>query len=105
MEKATNVIVFQVSFGWTDLGTWGALYLLAEKDSENNYVRVSEKIIDTTTNSILFSTENEKLMVVKGLDNYMVVNTEDVLMICPRTEGKFKEVMADLAANEKSKFM
>ena len=44
-------------------------------------------------------------MVVKGLDNYMVVNTEDVLMICPRTEGKFKEVMADLAANEKSKFM
>lgn len=105
MEKATNVIVFQVSFGWTDLGTWGALYLLAEKDSENNYVRVSEKIIDTTTNSILLSTENEKLMVVKGLDNYMVVNTEDVLMICPRTEGKFKEVMADLAANEKSKFM
>lgn len=105
MEKATEVIVFQASFGWTDLGTWEALYLQADKDENNNFIRVPQKIIDTTSDSIVFSSEENKLLVVKGLENYMVVNTDDVLMICPRTEGKFKEVIADLAANEKSKFM
>ena len=105
MEKATNVVVFQASFGWTDLGTWEALYLHVDKGQGDNFVRAQQHIIDSTNDSIVFSTQPDKLMIVKGLDNYMVVNTEDVLLICLRRDGKFKEVIADLAANEKSKYM
>ncbi len=105
MEKTKHAWVFQASFGWTDLGTWESLFLHAEKDDRNNLIKCNEQIIDTTTNSIIVSKEPNKLVVVKGLDRYMVVNTDDVLMICPREDGKFKEVIADLAVNEKSKYM
>ena len=62
-------------------------------------------MIDSTSDCIIVSHEKNKLVVVKGLSNYMVVNTDDVLMICPREEGKFKEVIADLAVNDKSRYM
>ena len=62
-------------------------------------------MIDTTTDSVIVSHEKDKLVVVKGLSNYLVINTDDVLMICPREEGKFKEIITDLAVNEKSRYM
>lgn len=105
MEKTKHAWVFQASFGWTDLGTWESLFLHADKDGNNNLIKCGENLVDTTTDSIIVSKEQDKLIVVKGLDRYMVINTDDVLMICPREDGKFKEVIADLAVNEKSKFM
>ena len=105
MEKTKDAWVFQASFGWSDLGTWGSLYLHAPKDSKENLIKCKERMIDSTKGSIVFSTEKDKLVVVKGLEDYLVVNTDDVLMICPRADAKFKEVIADLAVNDKSKFM
>ena len=105
MEKTSRAWVFQASFGWTDLGTWESLYLHAAKNSDRNLIKCPDSMIDTTTDSIIVSQEKDKLVVVKGLSNYLVVNTEDVLMICPRDEAKFKEVITDLAVNERSKYM
>ena len=62
-------------------------------------------MIDTTKDSVIISTRDSQLVVVKGLENYMVVNTDDVLLIIPRSGAKFKEVMADLAVNDKSSYM
>ena len=105
MEKTSRAWVFQASFGWTDLGTWESLYLHAPKDDSRNLIKCHDTMIDSTSDCIIVSHEKNKLVVVKGLSNYMVVNTDDVLMICPREEGKFKEVIADLAVNDKSRYM
>ncbi len=105
MEKTRRAWVFKASFGWTDLGTWESLFLHAQKDEDGNMTRCDDSIIDRTSNSIILSEEKEKLVIVKDLEGYLVVNTDDVLMICPREEAKFKEVLTDLAAKEKSKFM
>ena len=105
MEKTSRAWVFQASFGWTDLGTWESLYLHAPKDDSHNLIKCHDTMIDSTSDCIIVSHEKNKLVVVKGLSNYMVVNTDDVLMICPREEGKFKEIIADLAVNDKSRYM
>lgn len=105
MEKSRNVVVFKASFGWTDLGTWESLYLFASKDNDGNLIKSAQRMIDTTKDSLIISTRDSQLMVVKGLKNYMVVNTDDVLLIVPRSGAKFKEVMADLAVNDKSSYM
>ncbi len=105
MEKTRGAWVFKASFGWTDLGTWESLFLHADKDVDGNMTKCDDSIIDRTHNSIILSGEKDKLVVVKDLSGYLVVNTDDVLMICPREEAKFKEVLTDLAAKDKSKFM
>jgi mannose-1-phosphate guanylyltransferase len=105
MEKTSRAWVFQASFGWSDLGTWESLFLHADKDRNDNLVKCADSMIDSTTGSVIVSHEKDKLVVVKGISNYLIVNTDDVLMICPRDDAKFKEVIADLAVNEKSKYM
>ena len=75
------------------------------RHGSRNLIKCPDSMIDSTTDSVIISHEKDKLIVVKGLDNYLVVNTDDVLMICPRDEGRFKEVIADLAVNDKSKYM
>ncbi|HIZ87974.1 MAG TPA: mannose-1-phosphate guanylyltransferase [Candidatus Coprenecus pullistercoris] len=105
MEKTSRAWVFQASFGWSDLGTWESLYLHAAKDSDRNLVKCTDTMIDSTSGCVVISQEKDKLVVVKGMKDYLIVNTDDVLMICPRDDSKFKEILADLAVNEKSRFM
>lgn len=104
MEKTGKSWVFEASFGWSDLGTWESLYVQSEKDEKNNMISVGESMIGDVTNSIVVSQEKDKLIVVKGLDNFMVVNTNDVLMICPKDEASFKNIITDLTVNELTKF-
>ena len=105
MEKTSRAWVFQASFGWSDLGTWESLYLHAEKDANGNLIKCNDSLIDSTSGSVIISREKDKLVVVKGMKDYLIINTDDVLMICPRDGAKFKEIITDLAVNEKSKFM
>lgn len=104
MEKTTKALVFQASFGWSDLGTWESLFIHSDKDSSDNMIKADECMIEGTKESIIVSNEKGKLIVIKGLDNYMIINTDDVLMICPRDEKQFKEVITDLPLNNKSKY-
>lgn len=104
MEKTDRSWVFEASFGWSDLGTWDSLYVQSEKDEKNNMIQLGERMIEGVNNSIIVSKEKDKLIVVKGLDGYMVINTDDVLMICPKDDGSFKNIITDLAVNELTKF-
>ena len=54
--------------------------------------------------SIIVSSEEDKLVVVKGLKDYMVINTDDVLLVCPRDSVRFKNVITDLTLNEFDKY-
>lgn len=104
MEKTEKSWVFEATFGWSDLGTWESLYFHSVKDLDNNLIRVPNAMLDQVSNSVVMSNEKDKLVVVKGLKDYMVISTKDVLMICPRNEKDFKAVLTDLVANNLIKF-
>ena len=104
MEKTGRSWVFEASFGWSDVGTWDALYHLGEKDENNNLMSVGDSMIDKVEGSIIVSNEEDKLVVVKGLKDFMVINTDDVLLICPRDNVRFKNVITDLTVNEFNKY-
>ncbi|MHA4737215.1 mannose-1-phosphate guanylyltransferase [Dyadobacter sp. MSC1_007] len=93
MEKAENVHVVLSSFGWSDLGTWKSLYEVSEKDANLN-VTEGNLILHNTTNSII-KTPKDKLVVVNGLDGFIVAEFDGVLLICKKEdEQKVKEFVA-----------
>ncbi len=79
MEKADNVYVIPSSFGWSDLGTWNSAYENLQKDSHANAVSSHNAMLIDTTNSIVHAKDN-KLIVIQGLTDYIVVDTDDVLL-------------------------
>lgn len=85
MEKADNVCVECVSFGWSDLGTWSALYDHSPKNSENNVTQQC-KILSYNASGNIFAVKSDKLVVVDGLKDYIVADADDVLLICPKSE-------------------
>ena len=85
MEKAENVYVHSGDFGWSDVGTWGSVYQQSRKDRYAN--ALSDNVIKTyDTRNSLISIPEGKVAVVSGLKDYIVVDTDDVLMICPKHE-------------------
>jgi len=104
MEKTEKAVVYPASFGWSDLGTWEALYSEAIRDENGNHVVGEETLVSEVKESIVMTQEKNKLVVVKGLQNYMVINTDDVLLVCPRDEAAFKGVLTDLPLNEFMKY-
>ena len=85
MEKAENVYVRCGDFGWSDVGTCGSLYQLSRKDKYAN-VKPSERCYTYNTRSSMVSLPKGKVAIINGLRDYIVVDTEDVLLICPRAE-------------------
>ena len=85
MERAENVYVHRGDFGWSDVGTWGSAYQHSRKDSYANAVNSKQIHTYDTRNSLIFIPEN-KAAIVSGLKDYIVVDTEDVLMICPMSD-------------------
>lgn len=105
MEKAKNVDVILGDFGWSDLGTWGSVYDQMNKD-ENDNVGMAGEIRSYDTHHSIVKVPNDKLAVVQGLTNYIVIDTEDVLLICQKDEEqKIKQFVADLKEAGKKKFL
>ncbi|MCP4883951.1 MAG: mannose-1-phosphate guanylyltransferase [Flavobacteriales bacterium] len=92
MEKALNVFVMGTDFGWNDLGTWGSLYDKLDKDKTENAIVYSKGyFIDAKNNMI--STTQGKNIVVAGISDYIIVETDDTIMIYPKSEEQnIKEV-------------
>ncbi|MDR2824171.1 MAG: mannose-1-phosphate guanylyltransferase, partial [Prevotellaceae bacterium] len=85
MEKASNVYVICAEFGWTDLGTWGSLYEISQKDENQNAMLACDaNFYDSTNNLVVL--EKGKLAVIQGLDDSIVVESDNVLLICKKTE-------------------
>ncbi len=95
MEKADNVYVETVSFGWNDLGTWSALYDLSPKNSEAN-VTQNCNVLAYNSHGNIFAIRGEKLIVVDGLVDYIISDADGVLLICPKArEQKIKQMVTD----------
>jgi mannose-1-phosphate guanylyltransferase len=97
MEKADNVYVLPSDFGWSDLGTWASIYDLAEKDYVGNAVIPSEKVIMYDSSNCMVNVPGEKLVILQGLHDFIVVEANNTLLICPRDqEQNVKKVVADV---------
>ena len=86
LEKAKDVNVMHCSFGWADLGTWHGIYEAEHKVEGNNVVLNSDVIIDNAHNNII-KIPRGHLAVINGLDGYIVVEKDDILLICPREDS------------------
>lgn len=94
MEKAEDVFVVMGDFGWSDLGSWLSLHETKNKDSNNNVVDANAILYDTKDCFIKVSPE--KLVVIEGLENYLINESENVLLICKLdTERKFRAFVND----------
>jgi mannose-1-phosphate guanylyltransferase len=106
MEKADNVYVLPSAFGWSDLGTWASIYDLAEKDYVGNVVIPSEKVIMYDSSNCMVNVPGEKLVILQGLHDFIVVESNNTLLICPRDqEQNVKQVVADVKAKFGTKFI
>jgi mannose-1-phosphate guanylyltransferase len=98
LEKANNVYVLPATFDWNDLGTWGSLHEKLDKDHQNNAVVNATVILENASNNIIRSNA-QKLVVIDGLDDYIIVDNDNVLMIYPKSkEQDIKKITA--RANE-----
>jgi len=99
LEKADNVYTIPADIGWSDLGTWASLHAVGEKDTFNNMVNLERIHLNETSNCIIHLPK-DKAAVIRGLDNYIVVDDGEVLLIYPKSdEQEIKQVakkMVDL---------
>lgn len=100
MEKADNVYMLCVDFGWADLGTWGSLYDLAPKDEQKNAILKTNTMLYESTNNIITLDNKDRLVVIQGLDGYIVAESGNVLLICQKEEEqRIKQFVADARLN------
>ena len=105
MEKARNVFVIPSYFGWCDLGTWESAYENTNKDYLGNAV-IGGNVMIIDASECMVKAPNEKLVVVQGLEHFIVVDTPDVLLICERNrEQQIKEYVAEVKRNKGEKFL
>lgn len=104
MEKASSVFVVLADFTWSDLGSWNALHEHGEKDEKGNVVQANVLLYDTK--NTLVKGSKDKLIVVQGLDNYLVTECDNVIMICRRdNEQKFRDFVADTKDKKGKEFL
>jgi mannose-1-phosphate guanylyltransferase len=97
--------VIPASFGWSDLGTWASAYDTLEKDYLENAVAGNNVIIIDATKNMVHA-DNKKLILLQGLEDFIVVDTKDVLLICKKDkEQEIKEYVAEVKRNKGDKFI
>ncbi len=93
LEKADNVYVLLATFDWNDLGTWGSLYDKLDKTVDQNAV-VHARVLSQDASGNMIRTSNDKIVVVDGLQDYIIVDKEEVLLIYPKNkEQDIKQVL------------
>ncbi len=102
MEKTDNAWVYPARFRWADIGNWESLYdYLAHHDDNGNAMNlVGKGRIKECRDNIIYSDNPGKLLAIRGLENFIVIDTKDVLMICPRDEEKLQDFLSSLAMPE-----
>ena len=96
MEKASNVYVKTVDFGWSDLGAWKALYDASPHNSDGN-VTQNCKVISSDCTGSIFASEGDKIIVATGLKDFIVADTHNALLICPlEEEQKIRNMVNDV---------
>ena len=105
MEKAPNVYVETVDFGWNDLGTWRSLYDHSPKNKDGNVTQNCKALMFNSRNNIV-AVKGDKLVVASGLEGYIVADVDDALLIVPlEEEQKIKHYVNDVKAKFGDKYL
>ena len=99
MEKAPNVAVVLSDFGWSDLGTWGALHEKLALDEQGNGTTGAELWAHDAAGNVVATdaAEAKKLVAIRGLNDFIVVDTNDALLICPKSEEQWiKQLVTEM---------
>lgn len=105
MEKAHNVCVYAADCGWSDLGTWGALYEISEKDSAGNVIG-GNKTKTYNSHNCIIRVPKDKAVVVQGLDDFIVIENENVLLICKKeNEQQIRQYVNDVQIDLGDKYV
>jgi mannose-1-phosphate guanylyltransferase len=105
MEKAGNVFVVLGDFGWSDLGSWSSLHEIRENNGDENVISANSLTYEVK-NSLIMSDKKEKLIVVQGLDGYLVADSDDVLLICEKdNEKQFRSFVSDVKNEKGEKYI
>jgi mannose-1-phosphate guanylyltransferase len=105
MEKADNVSVVLSDFGWSDLGTWGSLHAQMKRDENDNAINAKQVITYDARGNII-NMPPDVLAVVRGLENFIVVQSKGVLLICPKSdEQRIRDIVNDIRIEKGEKFV
>ena len=105
MEKAENVYVECVDFGWSDLGTWGSLYENSPKNIAGNVTQMCNVLAYNSSGNI-FMAPDDKLVVIDGLKDFIVADASDVLLICPKSEEqRIRQMVNDVQQRFDDKYL
>ncbi len=106
MERADNVYVETVSFGWSDIGTWGSLYDMSPKNRDGNVTQRCRVLAYNASGNIFAVKDDDKLVVVDGLRDYIIADTDDVLLICPQSEEqRIRQMVNDVKVTFGDKYL
>lgn len=107
LEKAKNVYVIPADLGWSDLGTWTSVYENASKDENKNAFKSKHILTYNCSNTIIKLKNNNKAAIIDGLKDYIVIDTEKALLICPKENDQLiKDYVLELKNFKKGeKFM
>ena len=105
IEKADNVYVIPSEFGWSDLGTWGSLYENSTRDSNDNAV-VGRKTMLYDSKNCIINMPKDKLVVLQGLDGYIVVESDGILLICKKdSEQEIRQMVSNVKAQRGEEYI
>lgn len=105
MEKADNVYVLASDFGWSDLGTWGSLYETRQKNKDGNTI-VGNNVMMYDSHNCIVNMPKDKLVVLQGLEGYIVVEDEGTLLVCRKDdEQQIRQFVNDVMIEKGEKFV
>jgi mannose-1-phosphate guanylyltransferase len=97
--------VIPANFGWSDLGTWNSAYDNMDKDHLDNAVSGKNVLVIDATHCMV-KTMDDKLVVLQGLDNFIVIDTPDVLLICSKdNEQQIRDYVGDIKRHKGEKYL
>jgi mannose-1-phosphate guanylyltransferase len=105
MEKASNVFVIISDFGWSDLGTWGSLYENRQRDKNGNAV-IGKNVMLYDTKNCLIHMPADKMVLLQGLNDYIVVESDNILMIVKKEdEQNIRQFVNDVMIEKGEQFI
>lgn len=106
IEKAENVYVLPSEFGWSDLGTWKSLYEITEKQQDENVLIGDEIELHESSGNLVYTECPKKIVVLEGVNNMFVLDTEDALLVCPvEKEQEVKRIVGELKLKYKGSYI
>ena len=104
MEKADNIFTIPGEFGWDDVGSWNAMDRVYKPDDHGNVI-TGNSLARDTKRSIMVN-DTDKLLCVMGMDDIVAVNTDDAILVCPKSRtGEIKELIKDIEAKGFEKYL